>query len=61
MTQGKKYWTTEMYLILHTKAFVGDDSFKTSPEGETITCIAQVWFSLQILKVLWVSSMNSDL
>ncbi len=26
-----KYWTTEMYLILCTKAFVCNDSFKTPP------------------------------
>ncbi len=43
------------------KCFVGNDSFKTPPEEETIACIAQLWFSLQILKDLWVSSMNSDL
>ncbi len=32
---GKKHWTTEIDFILHTKAFVGNDSFKTPPEGET--------------------------
>ncbi len=31
---GKKHWTTEIYFILCTKAFVGNDSFKT-PVGET--------------------------
>ncbi len=52
---------TEMYLILRTIAFVGNDSFKTPPVGETIAYIAQVWFwhilpqSLQTLKVPWAS------
>ncbi len=32
---GKKHWTTEIDFILHTKAFVGNDSFKTPPVGET--------------------------
>ncbi len=54
-------------LILRTEAFVGNDSFKTPPVGETIAYIAQVWFwhilpqSLQTLKVPWASSMNFDL
>ncbi len=63
---GKKYWTAEMYLTLRVKAFVGNDSFKTPP-GETSRVHALMWFwpilphSLQISKVLWASSMNSDL
>ncbi len=32
---GEKYRTTEMYLTLRTEAFVGNDSFKTPPVGET--------------------------
>ncbi len=53
---GEKYWTTDMFLILHSKALVDNDSFKTQ-------LAAQVWFwpILQVLKVLWGSSMNSDL
>jgi len=32
-----------MYVILHTKAFVGNDSFK-APSVWIVACIAKVWF-----------------
>lgn len=53
---GKKYFTlTEIDFILHTKAFVGNDSFNISCMENLVACISQV------VKALWATSMNSEL
>lgn len=56
MIQEKKYFTlTEIDFILHTKAFVGNDSFNISCMENLVACISQV------VKALWATSMNSEL
>ncbi len=55
------YWTAEMYLILRTKVFVGDDSFKTPPAGETNCMSCSDVILSSNLEASVASSMNSDL